>query len=155
MKKLFLTLLCAMIATVAGAQSIVNGGFESGNMDGWVIWKSMNKVSIASDGAYKGKYAALVEGGFEQTLSLTKGKYTLTAYTKCLAGDRATITIREKEEDSYKYVETQSAAVPSETGSYQKIVINFKLTKDNKIKILASAPNKNKFLIDEIVLVAK
>ena len=72
-------LLCAAMPWCMAAVEnlLVNGGFESGNVEGWKTWQS---TSVSTAAAYEGDYGVHLKGNggwgalLEQDVTLTVGK---------------------------------------------------------------------------------
>ncbi|MEM6963641.1 MAG: carbohydrate binding domain-containing protein [Bacteroidota bacterium] len=67
---------------------IVNGGFETGNFEGWVGWGG-NPRAVVSDNVHSGNYAVHIVGAGapEQVLSLQPNTtYTLSCFAKAISG---------------------------------------------------------------------
>ncbi|MGB3150760.1 MAG: putative Ig domain-containing protein [Maribacter sp.] len=93
--------LCLFLVTcqILKSQGIIqNGSFETGSLNGWVIWENNGTASISND-ASQGTYAASITNGeavISQSILVESNKnYKLTFDSKLLGSDQAWIVVKD------------------------------------------------------------
>lgn len=114
--------------------SIINGGFETGNMEGWTSWGG-NPIEVVDHDHYSGDYAIHVVGAGapEQVIDVKPNtEYTLTCQAKAVKGS---ISLGVKQ--------GSSGTVQISENSYVKKTLSFTTDNSGSVKIYFYAPGSN------------
>lgn len=154
MKKYLLIGVLLLTLTGLNAKSVLNEGFESGDLMGWTIWKSMPSIEVQQLDVKSGSTAVTVgkNGGMERNVKLAPGRYILTYYSKFIGGDEgSSVRIKRKQVDGWKFFDVTSQSIP-QSSDFVKSKIEFKVKNEGLYKIVVHAPYTAAYVIDDIVL---
>jgi len=128
--------------------TVINGGFESGDFDGWIGWGGMPR-EVVTDDVYSGNYAAHIVGAGapEQVLELEPNtSYTLSCYAKAVAG---TIAFGVKENISQEVL----GGVDVTEAEYTYHSFDFTTTNNTVVKFYFFAENGEEGFADDFEII--
>ena len=145
MKIIHCLAFCCLLCLAAAAQTPVNGGFETGTLPPWTIWKPTGggTPTVVNTTVHSGTYAVKISGGrgsIEQIVTGLKPwtQYTLSAWIKVsTATDSVTLGAK-------LYRGSEEVTIRAKNTSYTKYSLNFTTGGNNsKVTIYLLASDSN------------